>query len=340
MLRDPSLLQKSRHVTRKFARQYKNKSMICRSFVDIGQLDLISLCLPSTVSLYLSLFVSGKQCSTDSEGICCKHQYGYHLMEQCPRSHRIQTGLGTHPRWFQIFHTWHHTVYLVKRPIPSNSKSKKYLLYCMCVFLLIFPSHFILMTDFHCQEHLKCHRFYNGHPPHQSARRMWHVARGLFVMQALQEKNRRTLFPELMLCNAFRVCWSRPSQAVGSKRQHHRVPSEECSPRYRVCPHSLCAVWICGGAWYHSYLQNMWAPVFSFSPTHQKYRWGSGVIKYVSTICWLYVPKFFFILTVWQDTLTQQLICTHSPHQIKSTNNNTYKHKLTSCWFLPVFYLP
>lgn len=64
-----------------------------------------------------------------------------------------------------------------------------------------------------------------------------------------------------------RVSWSGPSQAAGSERQHHRVPAEECGPWHRVCPDSLCAVWICGGAWYLCYLQNLWVPVFNMSPT-------------------------------------------------------------------------
>lgn len=68
-----------------------------------------------------------------------------------------------------------------------------------------------------------------------------------------------------------RVCWSGPSQAVGSERQHHRVPPEERGPWYRVCPDSLRAVWTCGGAWYLCYLQNLWVPIFSRSLTHLKY---------------------------------------------------------------------
>lgn len=234
MLKDPSLLQKSKHVTRNFTRQLQ----FCRHRTVRLKFHLS---VQPSLSLSLSVFVSGKQCSTDSEGICCKHQHGYHLMEQCPRSHRIQTGLGTHPRWFQIFHTWHHTVHLVQISNSSNSKSKRHLLYCMCVFFLILPSHY-------SNDRLSLSRAFV---------RLWHVTRGLFVMLALQENQNRMLFLELILCNAFRVCWSGPSQAAGPKRQHHRVPSEECSPWYRVCPHSLCAVWICGGAWYHSYLQNM-----------------------------------------------------------------------------------
>lgn len=68
-----------------------------------------------------------------------------------------------------------------------------------------------------------------------------------------------------------RVCWSRPSQAVGSERQHHRVPAEECGPRYRVCPDPLCALWVCGRPGYLRYLQNLWVPAFSCSSTHLKY---------------------------------------------------------------------
>lgn len=48
--------------------------------------------------LHVFLCLSGKQRSTNFEGVCCEHQYCCHLMEQCPRGHRVQTGLGTHSR--------------------------------------------------------------------------------------------------------------------------------------------------------------------------------------------------------------------------------------------------
>lgn len=52
----------------------------------------------------------------------------------------------------------------------------------------------------------------------------------------------------------FRIYRSGPSQAVGIEWQHHRVPSKERGPWYRVCPDPVCAVWIRGGAWHQWYI--------------------------------------------------------------------------------------
>lgn len=46
--------------------------------------------------------VSGKQCSADFKGAFCGHQCSSHLMEECSRSYRIPTGLGTNLRWFTL----------------------------------------------------------------------------------------------------------------------------------------------------------------------------------------------------------------------------------------------
>lgn len=125
-----------------------------------------------------------------------------------------------------------------------------------------------------------------------AARRMWQVAWALTLVKYKCWGKRRRSRPGLSgipwqggiiswkkeRCDCtvdvgvfLRVCWSGPSQAVGSEQQHHRVPPEERGPWYRVCPDSLRAVWTCGGAWYLCYLQNLWVPIFSRSPTHLKY---------------------------------------------------------------------